>query len=61
MVNANNPSHYKIIIGGLFVTLFGVFIKQIIDHSLAIDLFGWVLTFLGAIISIVGVMRILKD
>ncbi|MFC5282953.1 hypothetical protein [Pedobacter alpinus] len=61
MVNANNPSHYKIIIGGLFVTLFGVFLKQIIYHSLVIDLIGWALTFLGAIISIVGVMRILKD
>lgn len=61
MVNANNPSHYKIIIAGLFVTLFGVYMKQIIYHSLVIDLLGWALTFIGAIISIVGVMRILKD
>jgi hypothetical protein len=61
MVNANNPSHYKIIIGGLFVTLFGVFVKQFIEHSLAIDLLGWALTFIGAGISISGVLKILKD
>jgi hypothetical protein len=61
MVNANNPTHYKIIIGGLFVTLFGIFVKQFIEHSLAIDLLGWALTFIGAGISIIGVLRILKD
>ncbi len=61
MVNANNPSHYKIIIGGLFVTLFGIYLKQFIDHSLVIDLIGWALTFIGAGISINGVLRILKD
>ena len=61
MVNANNPSHYKIIIAGLFVTLFGIYMKQIIYHSLVVDLLGWALTFIGAGISIVGVMRILKD
>lgn len=60
MVNANNPSHYKVIVIGLFVTLFGVYIKQIIEHSLVIDLLGWVLTFLGALISIAGVFKILK-
>ncbi len=61
MVNANNPSHIKIIVAGLFVTLFGIFIKEAIYHSLVIDLLGWALTFIGAIISISGVMRILKD
>lgn len=61
IVNANNPSHYKIIIIGVFVTLIGVFIKQIIEHSLVIDLLGWALTFIGAFISIAGVFRILKD
>ncbi len=60
MVNANNPSHYKVIVIGLFVTLFGVYIKQIIEHSLVIDLLGWVLTFVGALISISGVFKILK-
>lgn len=61
MVNANNPSHYKLIIGGLFVTLFGIYIKQFIEHSMVIDLAGWALTFIGAFISIAGVLRILKD
>jgi len=61
MVNANNPAHYKLIIGGLFITLFGVYIKQFIEHSLVIDLIGWGLTFIGAFISIAGVLRILKD
>lgn len=61
MVNANNPSHYKIIIGGLFVTLFGIYLKQIIYHSLVVDLIGWALTFIGAGISINGVLKILKD
>ncbi|ADY53047.1 hypothetical protein Pedsa_2502 [Pseudopedobacter saltans DSM 12145] len=60
MVNANNPSHYKVIVIGLFVTLFGVYIKQIIEHSTVIDLLGWVLTFVGALISISGVFKILK-
>ncbi len=60
MVNANNPSHYKLIIGGLFVTLFGIFIKFAIEHSLVIDLLGWALTFLGAFVSIAGVFKILK-
>lgn len=61
MVNANNPSHYKIIIIGVFVTLFGVYLKQIIENSLVIDLIGWALTFIGAFISISGVFKILKD
>ena len=61
MVNANNPSHYILIISGLFVTLFGIYIKQFIEHSLVIDLIGWALTFIGAGISIIGVLRILKD
>lgn len=61
MVNANNPSHYKLMISGLFVTLFGVYIKQFIQHSMVIDLIGWGLTFTGAFIIIAGVLRILKD
>ncbi len=61
MVNANNPSHVKLIIVGVFVTLFGVFIKQVIDHSFVVDVLGWGVTFVGAAISIVGVMRILQD
>jgi hypothetical protein len=59
--NANNPSHFKIIIIGLFVTLFGVYLKQIIEHSTVIDIIGWALTFRGALISIKGVFRILQD
>lgn len=61
MVNANNPSHVKIIIVGVFVALFGVYIKQIIDHSFVVDVIGWLITFVGAAISILGVMRILND
>lgn len=61
MVNANNPSHYKIIIGGLFITLFGIFVKHLIEHSMVVDLIGWALTFIGAFISISGVLRVLKD
>ena len=61
MVNANNPSHYKTIIAGLFVTLFGIYVKQFIEHSLVVDLAGWALTFIGAFISIGGVLKILKD
>lgn len=60
MVNANNPSHYKVIILGVFVTLFGVYIKQFIEHSTVVDLIGWALTFIGAFISIGGVFKILK-
>lgn len=61
MVNANNPSHVKIIIAGVFVALFGIFIKQVIYHSFVVDVVGWAITFIGAAISIIGVMRILKD
>ena len=61
MVNANNPSHVKIIIAGVFVGLFGIFIKQVIYHSQIVDLLGWAITFIGAAISISGVMRILND
>lgn len=61
MVNANNPSHVKVIIVGVFVALFGVYIKQVIDHSFVVDVIGWAITFIGAAISIVGVMRILED
>lgn len=61
MVNANNPSHVKVIIVGVFVALFGVYIKQVIDHSFVVDLLGWAITFIGAAISIVGVMRILNN
>ena len=61
LVNANNPSHYKVIIIGVFITLFGVYIKEAIYHSMVVDLLGWALTFIGAIVSIVGVFRILKD
>ncbi|MRX47079.1 hypothetical protein [Pedobacter puniceum] len=60
MVNANNPSHYKVIILGVFVTLFGVYIKQFIEHSTVVDLLGWALTFIGSFISIGGVFKILK-
>jgi len=61
MVNANNPSHYKVIILGVFIGLFGIFIKQFIYHSMVVDLIGWAITFIGAAISISGVMKILKD
>lgn len=61
MVNANNPSHVKLIIAGVFVTLFGIYIKQVIYHSMVVDLLGWLITFIGAAIAIVGVMRILND
>ncbi len=61
MVNANNPSHYKIIILGVFIGLFGIFIKQFVYHSMVVDLIGWAITFIGAAISISGVMKILKD
>ncbi|HEX7366545.1 MAG TPA: hypothetical protein VF273_05575 [Pelobium sp.] len=61
MVNANNPSHVKVIIAGVFVTLFGVFIKQVVQHSFTVDLLGWAITFIGAAIAIIGVMRILND
>ncbi|KHJ38663.1 hypothetical protein PBAC_12240 [Pedobacter glucosidilyticus] len=60
MVNANNPSHYKVIILGVLVTLFGVYLKQFIEHSTVVDLIGWALTFIGAFISIGGVFKILK-
>nr|WP_294896783.1 hypothetical protein [uncultured Pedobacter sp.] len=61
MVNANNPSHVKIIIAGVFVTLFGIYIKQVIQHSFVVDVLGWAVTFIGAAIAIKGVMRILND
>lgn len=61
MVNANNPSHVKLIIAGVFVTLFGVFIKQVIQHSYIVDVLGWAVTFIGAAIAIMGVMKILND
>lgn len=61
MVNANNPSHYKIIIIGVFIGLFGIYVKQFVYHSMVVDLIGWALTFIGAAISISGVMRVLKD
>lgn len=60
MVNANNPAHIKVIIIGLFITLFGVFIKQVIQNSVVVDILGWVITFLGAFVSISGVFKILK-
>lgn len=60
MVNANNPAHIRVIIIGLFITLFGVFIKQIIQHSAVVDISGWIITFLGAFVSISGVFKILK-
>jgi len=61
MVNANNPSHVKLIIAGVFVGLFGIFIKQVIQHSHIVDLIGWAITFIGAAIAISGVMRVLRD
>ena len=61
MVNANNPAHIRTIIVGLFITLFGVYIKQIIQHNMLIDVAGWIITFLGAGVSISGVFKILKD
>jgi H+/Cl- antiporter ClcA len=61
MVNANNPSHYKVIILGIFVGLFGIFIKQFIHHSMVVDLIGWAITFIGAAITISGVLKVLKD
>lgn len=60
MVNANNPAHIQLIIIGLFITLFGIFIKQIIEHSVIVDVLGWIITFLGSFISIAGVFKILK-
>ena len=60
MVNANNPAHIRVIIIGLFITLFGVFIKQIIQNSAVVDVLGWIITFLGSFISIAGVFKILK-
>lgn len=60
MVNANNPAHIRVIIIGLFITLFGVFIKQIIQNSAVVDVLGWIITFLGAFVSISGVFKILK-
>ena len=60
MVNANNPAHIRVIIIGLFITLFGVFIKQIVQNSAVVDVLGWIITFLGAFVSISGVFKILK-
>ncbi len=60
MVNANNPAHIRTIIIGLFITLFGVYIKQIIEHNMLVDVAGWIITFLGAFVSISGVFKILK-
>lgn len=60
MVNANNPAHIRLIIIGLFITLFGVYIKQFIQHNMAVDIAGWIITFLGAFVSIAGVFKILK-
>lgn len=60
MVNANNPSHYKLIIAGLFVTLLGIYVPFLIEHSFIVSLLGWIVTFLGAFISIAGVFKILK-
>lgn len=60
MVNANNPAHIRTIIIGVFITLFGVYIKQIIQHNMMIDVAGWIITFLGAFVSISGVFKILK-
>jgi len=60
MVNANNPAHIRLIIIGLFITLFGVYIKQFIQHNTAVDIAGWIITFLGAFVSIAGVFKILK-
>lgn len=61
MVNANNPSHYKVIIIGVFVGLFGIYIKQFIYHSIVVVLIGWAITFIGAAIAISGVLKVLKD
>ncbi|MEO5910732.1 MAG: hypothetical protein ABIP95_07570 [Pelobium sp.] len=61
MVNANNPSYYKIIIIGVIIGLFGIYVKQFVYHSIVVDLIGWALTFIGAAISISGVLRVLKD
>jgi hypothetical protein len=61
MVNANNPSHYKVIIIGVFVGLFGIYIKQFIYHSMVVVLIGWAITFIGAAIAISGVLKVLKD
>ncbi|MBK0382732.1 hypothetical protein I5M32_07150 [Pedobacter sp. SD-b] len=61
MVNANNPSHYKIIILGVFIGLFGIYVKQFVYHSMLVDMIGWAITIIGAAIAISGVMRVLKD
>jgi hypothetical protein len=60
MVNANNPANIKVIIIGLFITLFGIYIKQIIQHSTIVEILGWLVTVLGVFISISGVFKILK-
>lgn len=61
MVNANNPAHYKIIIIGVFIGLFGIYVKQFVYHSMTVDVLGWIITIIGAAIAISGVLKVLKD
>lgn len=58
MQNANETSIYVQIIVGVIVCMVGVFLRFAMD-STTLSLISWIILFVGAIISIRAVFRIL--
>ncbi len=59
MKNANETSIYVQIVIGVIVSIVGVYLRFAMD-STTLSLISWIILFVGAIISIRGVFKILS-
>lgn len=58
MQTANQPGIYKLMIVGVLIAFLGTYLRFAFD-SWVLSLVSWIILFLGAIIAIKGVFKIL--
>ncbi|WP_443944757.1 hypothetical protein ACJVDH_17840 [Pedobacter sp. AW1-32] len=58
METANQPSIYKLIIVGVLISILGTYLRFAHD-SWQMSLISWIVLFIGAIVAIKGVFKIL--
>ncbi|WP_129715988.1 hypothetical protein [Pedobacter sp. SYP-B3415] len=59
MQKANQPGIYSTIIVGVLIAMVGTYLRFAFD-SFMLSLVSWIILFVGAIVSIAGVFKILK-
>ncbi|PST84107.1 hypothetical protein C7T94_05080 [Pedobacter yulinensis] len=59
MQKANQPGIYTTIIVGVLIAMVGTYLRFAFD-SFMLSLVSWIILFVGAVVSIAGVFKILK-